>query len=201
MSWTMLTKADSSQIKIILQTENRIKQRLITKEVILITMQLCDWQTKGNPWMAFGKDRLQSCTIHLAWDFPLCSLKEKNSSGHKIHPFVDQAFSQKKEIAFLTFFLLWSTVSLLPIFQISWKLHPLPPLPPPPPHTHTLNRFEKSRHHYSCLKTINNNCCSELLVIMPLYNTPIGLSSVLSCCLLTSSHCWVPCKEVMELMM
>ena len=58
MSWTMLTKADSSQIKIILQTEKRIKQRLITKEVILITMQLCDWQTKGNPWMAFGKDRL-----------------------------------------------------------------------------------------------------------------------------------------------
>ena len=137
MSWTMLTKADSSQIKIILQTENRIKQRLITKEVILITMQLCDWQTKGNPWMPFGKDRLQSCTIHLAWDFPLCSLKEKNSSGHKIHPFVDQAFSQKKEIAFLTFFLLWSTISLLPIFQISWKLHPRPPPPPPPPPTHT----------------------------------------------------------------
>ena len=42
MSWTMLTKADSSQIKIILQTENRIKQHLITKEVIPITVQLCD---------------------------------------------------------------------------------------------------------------------------------------------------------------
>lgn len=51
MSWTMLTKADSSQIKIILQTENRIKQHSITKELILITMQLCDWQTKGNPRM------------------------------------------------------------------------------------------------------------------------------------------------------
>ena len=38
--------------------KNRIKQHLITKELILITMQLCDWQTKGNPWMACGKDKL-----------------------------------------------------------------------------------------------------------------------------------------------
>ena len=59
MSWIMLTSADSSQIKIILRTEKRIKQHLITKELIFITKQvsiytftnillLCDWQTKGN---------------------------------------------------------------------------------------------------------------------------------------------------------
>ena len=171
--------------------KNRIKQRLITKELILITMQLCDWQTKGNPWMACGKDKPHVQYILLWILLDIKSILYRPS------------FFTKKEIAFLTFFLLWSTVSLLPIFQIPWKLHPLPPSPHqlPPTPTRTLNRFEKSGHHYSCLKAINNNCCSELLVIMPLYNTPIGLSSVLSCCLLTSSHCWVPCKEVIELMM
>ena len=192
MSWTMLTKADNSQIKIILQTENRIKQRLITKELILITMQLCYCrQTKGNPWMACGKDRLHVQYILLGISHFVPSKKKilltiksilygpsfftkKRNYGllniFIIHKIVwerllwqlgtltcrgtgrDLNLQQKSDftspqllktsisfgnIAFLTFLLLWNTVSLLPIFQIPWTLHPLPPPPPPPTHTHT----------------------------------------------------------------
>ena len=135
MSWTMLTKADSSQIKIILQTENKIKQRLITKEVIPITMQLRDWQTKGNPWMAFGKDRLHVQYILLGISHFVPSKKKILLA---IKPILYRpSFFTKKGNCISDFLSPVKHCKFTAHFSNFLKASPPSPTPPPPPHTHT----------------------------------------------------------------
>ena len=136
MSWTMLTKADSSQIKIILQTENRIKQRLITKEVIPITMQLCDWQTKENPWMAFGKDRLHVQYILLGISHFVPSKKKILLVIKSI--LYRPSFFTKKGNCISDFLSPVKHCKFTAYFSNFLKASPPSPTPlPPPPHTHT----------------------------------------------------------------